>query len=64
VDERVRNEGYDIELMAARQLGEMPKLDGGRAAPYAPALVTDEAPAPLVQHAPPDWSPGSTLGLR
>ncbi|HSE32698.1 MAG TPA: hypothetical protein VLA93_14090 [Pyrinomonadaceae bacterium] len=27
VDERVRHEGYDIELMASRQLPEMPHLD-------------------------------------
>jgi hypothetical protein len=26
VDERVRHEGYDIELMAARQLGEVPDV--------------------------------------
>ena len=29
VDERVRHEGYDIELMAARQLPPMPELPGG-----------------------------------
>src|SRR5205085_10655742 len=27
VDERVRHEGYDIELMAARQLGELPEVN-------------------------------------
>lgn len=63
LDERVRNEGYDIELMAARRLGEMPRLEGGRVAPYAPALVTDETPGFPVQPAPTNWSPGSTLGL-
>lgn len=63
VDERVRHEGYDVELMASRQLGEMPKLAGGRAAPYAPALVTDETPVLPVQAPPVKWSPGSTLGL-
>lgn len=63
VDERVRHEGYDVELMASRQLGEMPKLEGGRAAPYAPALVTDETPMLPVQAPPVKWSPGSTLGL-
>ncbi|HKS30365.1 MAG TPA: hypothetical protein VJS44_21245 [Pyrinomonadaceae bacterium] len=63
VDERVRNEGYDVELMASRRLGEMPRLAGGRAAPYAPALVTEEAA--MLQGQPPagKWSPGSTLGL-
>jgi hypothetical protein len=65
VDERVRHEGYDVELMASRQLGEMPRLAGGRAAPYAPALVTEENPAHTAQYGPPvRWSPGSTLGLR
>jgi hypothetical protein len=63
VDERVRHEGYDIELMAARRLGEMPRLAGGRAAPYAPALVTDEMQELPVQPSPKQWSPGSTLGL-
>ena len=64
VDERVRHEGYDVELMAARRLGEMPRLAGGRAAPYAPALVTDETPSLPVQPSTTHWSPGSTLGLR
>lgn len=65
VDERVRHEGYDVELMASRQLGEMPRLEGGRVAPYSPALVTDEPPALPVHSAPPsNWSSGSTLGLR
>lgn len=61
VDERVRHEGYDIELMAARQLPEMPTLPGVMS-PFAPALVTGSAtrfvappPAPLHN--------GSVLGL-
>jgi hypothetical protein len=40
VDERVRHEGYDIELMAAQHLGEMPLLPGGAHAPLAPAIST------------------------
>ena len=36
VDERVRHEGYDIELLAARELGEVPDL--GVASPLGPAL--------------------------
>jgi hypothetical protein len=64
VDERVRHEGYDVELMAARRLGEMPRLAGGRVAPYSPALVTDETPSLPVQTAPTKWSTGSTLGLE
>ncbi|HEX8071190.1 MAG TPA: hypothetical protein VF546_14640 [Pyrinomonadaceae bacterium] len=42
VDERVRHEGYDIELLAATRLGEMPALPDGRIAPLAPALVRTE----------------------
>jgi hypothetical protein len=36
VDERVRHEGYDIELLAARELGEVPDL--GVSSPLGPAL--------------------------
>jgi len=36
VDERVRHEGYDIELMAARQLGELPDINV--ASPFGTAL--------------------------
>jgi hypothetical protein len=64
VDERVRYEGYDVELMAARNLGEMPKLANGRAAPYSPALVTEEAQPLNLRPAQTDWTPGTTLGLR
>ena len=45
VDERVRHEGYDIELLAAARLGEMPSLPDGRVAPLAPALVAAMAGA-------------------
>lgn len=38
VDERVRHEGYDIELMAARQLGEIPALPREFMNPLQPAL--------------------------
>jgi hypothetical protein len=38
VDERVRHEGYDIELLAAQRLGEMPAVPLGVHAPLAPAL--------------------------
>ena len=44
VDERVRHEGYDIELLAARRLGEMPALPDGRVSPLAPALVQTITP--------------------
>lgn len=38
VDERVRHEGYDIELMAARQLGEIPAVPSAFVNPLQPAL--------------------------
>jgi hypothetical protein len=45
VDERVRHEGYDIELMAARQLGELPNVDV--TSPLGTALSSSErVPAP------------------
>ncbi|MCA1623966.1 MAG: hypothetical protein LC768_17475, partial [Acidobacteria bacterium] len=40
VDERVRHEGYDIELMAARQLGEIPAVLSQFVNPLQPALAT------------------------
>jgi hypothetical protein len=43
VDERVRHEGYDIELLAARYLGEVP--DSNVASPLGPALAVN-APKP------------------
>jgi hypothetical protein len=61
VDERVRHEGYDIELMAARQLPEMPKLPGV-VSPFAPALVTGRAPK-FVPPPPGQMQTGSVLGL-
>jgi len=44
VDERVRHEGYDIELMAARQLGELP--DVNVSSPLGTALHSFERQAP------------------
>jgi hypothetical protein len=40
VDQRVRHEGYDIEIMAARQLGEMPALHVSASSPYNPAIAS------------------------
>jgi len=57
VDERVRHEGYDIELMAARQLPEMPKTNV--ASPLAPALALEMVSAP-----PPPRPAGGILGLH
>jgi hypothetical protein len=39
VDERVRHEGYDIELMAAKRLGDIPKVPPTFANPLQPALA-------------------------
>ena len=39
VDERVRHEGYDIELLAAQVFGEMPAVPAGFHAPLAPAIA-------------------------
>src|SRR6185295_5146540 len=46
VDERVRHEGYDIELMAAQQLGEYP--DQGVDSPFGTALsgIIPKVPSP------------------
>jgi hypothetical protein len=57
VDERVRHEGYDIELLASRQLGEIE--DQGVESPLAPALAMEKSKLPP----PPVRSPGSVLGL-
>jgi hypothetical protein len=64
VDERVRHEGYDIELLAAQQMGAMPSQWGAYVANvYTPAIVTQQQPWPNAAR-PPDYrSPGSTLGL-
>lgn len=60
VDERVRHEGYDIELMAARQLTEMPALRNYVPSPFAPAIVMGRAAT--IQ--PPPHPRGSILGLQ
>ena len=39
VDERVRHEGYDIELMAAQRLGEIPAVPSAFINPLQPALA-------------------------
>ena len=45
VDERVRHEGYDIELMAARQLGEVPDVINVTS-PLGTALYTERKTPP------------------
>lgn len=61
VDERVRHEGYDIELMAARQLQPMPELPGVTS-PFAPALVTRRSAQFVPPPAP--MPPPNVLGLH
>ena len=59
VDERVRHEGYDIELMAARQLGELPDINV--TSPFGTALHSikpKQPPLPLPR------STGSVLNIR
>jgi hypothetical protein len=69
VDERVRHEGYDIELMAARQLGEIPALPQQYRNPLQPALATEHNPnqlsSPPSRQTPPPAKKSSftTLGL-
>ncbi|HKR58383.1 MAG TPA: hypothetical protein VJS64_01520 [Pyrinomonadaceae bacterium] len=58
VDERVRHEGYDIELMAAQHLGRMPDINV--TSPFAPAIVQSPGAVPATSYA----STGSVLGLR
>jgi hypothetical protein len=67
VDERVRHEGYDIELLAAREMGSMPVPQSGAqpASVYTPAIVAQQQPTMQATARPPDYRPpGSTLGLR
>lgn len=62
VDERVRHEGYDIELMAARRLGEIPAVPSEFVNPLQPALaVRTRIDSPTPPSAPPG---GSILGLK
>ena len=58
VDERVRHEGYDIELMAARRLGDIPSVPSSYVNPLQPALA-NRTPEPPVRPA----SSSSMLGL-
>jgi hypothetical protein len=60
VDERVRHEGYDIELMAARRLGEIPDVPDAYINPLHPALSSEQREASAVV---PERKNTSTLGL-
>lgn len=62
VDERVRHEGYDIELMAAARLGDIPSVPETYVNPLQPALAVANAG---VGQAPADGrSSLTTLGLK
>lgn len=60
VDERVRHEGYDIELMAASRLGEIPAVPRDFVNPLQPALANQNPPNNPLKHS----SPTSPLGLN
>jgi hypothetical protein len=62
VDERVRLEGYDIELMAARRLGDIPSVPATYVNPLTPALAVTAAAT--VASGPERGSPFTTLGLK
>ena len=59
VDERVRHEGYDIELMAARQLGELPDVNVSSPLGTALSAISGKQPPP----APPAPRSSSILNL-
>lgn len=62
VDERVRHEGYDIELMAARKLGEIPAVPKEFVNPLQPALAVRTRIDSATQSVP--TRSGSVLGLE
>lgn len=66
VDERVRHEGYDIELMAARRLGEIPAVSGEFVNPLQPALAPSSSVAQQAASkiAAPRKNSTTTLGLE
>lgn len=63
VDERVRHEGYDLELMAARRLGEIPAVPQSYVNPLQPALAQTNFGGQTVSPAPRNDS-FTTLGLK
>lgn len=63
VDERVRHEGYDIELMAARRLGEIPAVPREFINPLQPALAQKTYQPNQTPSPPSKKKPFTTLGL-
>lgn len=62
VDERVRHEGYDIELMAAARLGEIPSVPEAYINPLQPAVSSSISAKPRAVAA--ERSSITTLGLK
>jgi hypothetical protein len=63
VDERVRQEGYDVELIASRHLGGIPNAYGASNNPYVAAAAQTHIYAGP-GHSQYQQPPGSVLGLR
>ncbi len=64
VDERVRHEGYDIELMAARRLGDIPSVPQKYVNPLQPAIGERLAVSSPGQAAAKSTSGLTSLGLE
>ncbi len=64
VDERVRHEGYDIELMAARRLGDIPNVPQTYINPLQPALSKTPLAEQNSNQTPRKDSKITTLGLE
>lgn len=58
VDERVRHEGYDIELLASQRLPQLPEMNVS--SPFGPAISADPRQLPP----PPLAASGKVLGLH
>jgi hypothetical protein len=63
VDERVRAEGYDIELMAAARLGDIPNVPDTYINPLHPALANEAADKAVAMQTQ-GHSSVTTLGLE
>jgi hypothetical protein len=63
VDERVRHEGYDIELLAAQRFGHIPVVPAGYETPLETALADSPAPEPAPAALAGEAPAGSILGL-
>lgn len=64
VDERTRREGYDIELFAAKALGDMPAVPPEFVNPLQPALAEEGIVRPASARRPAKPAPKGPLGLE